>query len=134
MRLHYIGGLRAARGFLMSLGGYRMKRRVLSLGMTLALCLNLCPVWVLAAGETPDNSLCPHHPAHTEECGYIPSTPGRDCAHEHDDDCYTIVTDCAHEHTSECYSAPDYDPEVDEPDLCTHICTEDSGCVTPALT
>ncbi len=134
MRLHYIGGLRAARGFLMSLGGYRMKRRVLSLGMTLALCLNLCPVWVLAAGETPDNGLCPRHPAHTEECGYIPSTPGCDCAHEHDDDCYTIVTDCAHEHTSECYSAPDYDPEVDEPDLCTHICTEDSGCVTPALT
>lgn len=35
----------------MSLGGYHMKRRVLSLMVTLALCLNLCPVWVLAAGE-----------------------------------------------------------------------------------
>ena len=28
-----------------------MKRRVLSLMITLALCLNLCPVWVLAAGD-----------------------------------------------------------------------------------
>ena len=50
-----------------------MKRRVLSLMIALALCLNLCPMWAFAADEGTDSGLCPHHPAHTaEECGYDP--------------------------------------------------------------
>ena len=82
----YVGGLRAGSGFLINLGGYSMKRRVLSLMITLALCLNLCPVWVLAAGE---GGPCPHHPAHTDECGYVPPTLEQECIHNHDDSCYT---------------------------------------------
>lgn len=77
-----------------------MKRRVLSLMITLALCLNLCPVWVLAAGE---GGPCPHHPAHTDECGYVPPTLEQECIHNHDDSCYTTEIDCIHEHTAECY-------------------------------
>ena len=110
-----------------------MKRRVLSFIVTLALCLNLCPVWVLAADEEPGGGLCPHHPEHTEECGYVPSTLEQECTHTHEDGCYITETECIHEHTTECY--PDWDDgsEVEEPVLCTHVCTEDSGCVTQTL-
>ena len=110
-----------------------MKRRVLSLIITLTLCLNLCPVWVLAAGEGTGGGPCPHHPAHTDECGYVPSTAEQDCTHSHDDGCYATETDCIHEHTSECYPASEDASEAVEPVLCTHTCAEDSGCVTQAL-
>lgn len=110
-----------------------MKRRVLSLITALALCVSLCPVQVLAADGEAGGPPCTHHPEHTEECGYVPPTPGAECTHSHDDGCYTIETDCIHEHTAECYGNPDYDPETDQPDACTHICTEDSGCVTRTL-
>ncbi len=99
-----------------------MKRRVLSLITALALCLGLCPVQVWAADQETDNSLCPHHPAHTDICGYVPPTPEQECTHSHDDGCYTIQTDCVHMHTDEC-----------DPDSCAHSCTQDSGCVTRTL-
>ena len=63
-----------------------MKRRVLSFILILALCLNLCPVWVLAADAGTDNGLCPHHLAHTDECGYVSPTVEQGCAHTHDED------------------------------------------------
>ncbi len=110
-----------------------MKRRVLSLIITLTLCLNLCPVWVLAAGEGTGGGSCPHHPVHTDECGYVPSTAEQDCTHSHDDGCYATETECIHEHTSECYPASEDASEAVEPVLCTHTCAEDSGCVTQAL-
>ena len=110
-----------------------MKRRVLSFIVTLALCLNLCPVWVLAADEEPGGGLCPHHPEHTEECGYVPSTLEQECTHTHEDGCYITETECIHEHTTECYPDSDDGSEVEEPVLCTHVCTEDSGCVTQTL-
>lgn len=109
-----------------------MKRRVLSLITALALCLSLCPVRVWAGGGDT-GGLCPHHPSHTDECGYAPPARGRECAHKHDGGCYATETDCIHEHSAGCYSNSDYDPEVDEPDLCTHTCTQDSGCVTRTL-
>ncbi len=110
-----------------------MKRRVLSLIIALALCLNLCPMWAFAADDGTGGGLCPHHPAHTDECGYREPTLEQECTHIHDDGCYTTETDCIHAHTAECYSNPDYDPETDEPDACTHVCAEDSGCVTRTL-
>lgn len=108
-----------------------MKRRVVSLVITLAVCLNLCPVWVLAADE--DGGLCPHHSAHTAECGYVPPVLEQECTHNHDDGCYTTETNCVHEHTAECYPASDGAAETGEPALCTHTCTEDSGCITRTL-
>ena len=56
-----------------------MKRRVLSLIIALALCLNLCPIRALAAGEGTDGGLCLHHPLHTDECGYVPDNPDAPC-------------------------------------------------------
>ncbi len=106
-----------------------MKRRVLSFVIALALCLDLCPTWAWAAGSGADGGLCPHHPAHTDACGYREPSPKQECTHVHDDGCYSEETNCVHIHTAECGS----DPGTDEPDACTHICTEDSGCVTRAL-
>ena len=117
----------------MSLGGYSMKRRVLSLIIALALCLNLCPMWAFAADDGTGGGLCPHHPVHTDECGYREPALEQECTHVHDEGCDTTETDCIHAHTAECYSNPDYDPEADEPDACTHVCTEDGGCVTRTL-
>nr|WP_325305940.1 hypothetical protein [uncultured Oscillibacter sp.] len=83
-----------------------MKRRILSIITTLALCLSLCPTWAFATEADP--SLCKHHPAHTAECGYAAPTEGHDCGHEHTEDCYTTdeaggeVLDCQHVHDSEC--------------------------------
>ncbi len=109
-----------------------MKRRVLSSVLSLALCLNLCPVWVLAAGET-DGGMCPHHPAHTDDCGYAAPVLEQECTHDHDDSCYTAEMACIHEHTAECYPDLADASEAAEPDLCAHVCTEDGGCVTQTL-
>lgn len=43
-----------------------MKRRVLSFITTLALCLNLCPAWALAAEDTPDGAPSVHEELSTE--------------------------------------------------------------------
>lgn len=56
-----------------------MKRRALSFIITLALCLNLCPVWVLALDEGISGRLCLHHLEHTDECGYVSEEPGAPC-------------------------------------------------------
>ena len=110
-----------------------MKRRVLSFITVLALCLNLFPAGALAADEGTDDGLCPHHPAHTDACGYISPVSERECTHSHDDGCYTEETDCIHEHTAACYPGPDGASGTDEPALCAHVCTQDSGCVTRTL-
>lgn len=56
-----------------------MKRRVLSSIIALALCLNLFPVGAFAADTGTDDGLCPHHPAHTDACGYVAGEPGAPC-------------------------------------------------------
>lgn len=56
-----------------------MKRRVLSFIIALVLCLNLCPIRALAAGEGTNGGLCLHHPLHTAECGYVPDSPDAPC-------------------------------------------------------
>ena len=88
-----------------------MKRRVISLITALALCLSLCPARALAESAEPDTGLCSHHRVHTEECGYAPPAPGQDCAHEHDESCFTTETSCVHQHTEDC--APERDPDLD---------------------
>ena len=107
-----------------------MKRRVLSFTVALALCLNLFPVWAFAADEGTGDGLCPHHPAHTDACGYAPPILGQECAHLHTDGCYIAETNCIHVHTAQCYPNPDDASGTDEPVLCTHTCTQDSGCIT----
>ncbi len=110
-----------------------MKRRVQSFIITLALCLNLLPVEAFASGVGADGGLCPHHPAHTGECGYALPVLEQECTHSHSDGCYTAETNCIHEHTAACYPASDDVSGADEPALCVHICTQDSGCITQTL-
>ncbi len=99
------------------------------------------PAFVEAQTITTADGLCEHHTEHTEDCGYTVGTPETPCAHEHTEDCYTEVTECIHEHTPECYpeeteestsgdDAVPADTEGREPENCTHLCSEESGCIT----
>ena len=85
-----------------------MKRKILSIILSLSMVLSMLPVTAWA--EEPDN-LCPHHPEHTEECGYVLASEGAHCAHVHTEDCWTEVVDCVHVHDESCYSdAEDVEP------------------------
>ena len=60
-------------------------------------------------------------------------------SHEHTSECYTWTEQCTHEHTPECYpqdsvSGNEATPsEAEEPAWCTHVCSEESGCITKEL-
>lgn len=60
--------------------------------------------------------------------------------HQHTDSCYRIEEHCIHTHTEECYpteeafsdAASPSDPDR-EPTQCTHVCSEESGCIQKIL-
>lgn len=129
-----------------------MKKRIVSLTMVLALCLMLLPASAFAAEDSGaaigTGGLCAHHTEHDEACGYVEGSAESPCTHEHSEDCYTEVTSCTHEHTSDCYPASDSSipedgttssedesvlPEAAEPSLCSHVCSEESGCIKQEL-
>ena len=124
-----------------------MKKRLFAALLSVCLLFTLLPATAFAEGEadsgTPpvQSALCEHHPQHDESCGYTEGTEGSPCSHEHTEDCYTLVTECVHEHTAECYPAESVsentatpsEPEEAEPTACTHVCSEESGCITKAL-
>lgn len=80
-----------------------MKKRVWSIIIIFALCVNMIQFGVVAA-ESGDMKMCQHHSEHTEDCGYVKGTEGEPCTHEHTEECSRMVTQCVHEHTLECYS------------------------------
>ena len=107
-------------------------KRPLALLLSVAMMFSMSGTPVYAADmETGASAVCPHH-VHDETCGYSEGTP---CTHEHTDDCYTLVTQCVHEHTAECYSDGILPAEGEEKaaDACTHVCSEESGCITKEL-
>ena len=129
-----------------------MKKRVISLTMVLALCLMLLPVSAFAAEDSgaavETSGLCAHHTEHDEACGYVEGTGESPCTHQHSEECYHEVTSCTHEHTPDCYpaedssipedgttssedtEAPEATPsEPAEPTACSHVCSEESGCI-----
>lgn len=129
-----------------------MKKRIVSLTMVLALCLMLLPTSAFAAEDSGaaigTGGLCAHHTEHDDTCGYVEGIAESPCTHEHSEDCYTEVTSCTHEHTGECYPASDSSipedgttssedesvlPEAAEPSLCSHVCSEESGCIKQEL-
>lgn len=133
-----------------------MKKRIVSLPMVLALCLTLLPTSAFAAesnGETIDTSgLCEHHTVHDDTCGYVEGSAESPCTHEHGAEYYTTITSCIHEHTEDCYpvldsslpddvttssddeSVEDTTPsEAAEPTECSHVCSEESGCIKQEL-
>ena len=116
-----------------------IKKRIMPWLLSAALIAGTAGAPVYATGTEPlVGGLCEHHPEHTADCGYSEGTP---CTHEHNDDCYQKVENCVHEHTPECYpEAEDTDDEATpsnakaaEPTECTHVCGEDTGCITKAL-
>ena len=123
-----------------------MRKRILSLLLCVVMLFSICPQSALAVGNEQTggvtigtSGLCEHHPAHDDECGYTEGTAGTPCSHEHTDDCYTEVTDCVHEHTEDCYPQNSVSgnnatsSNADEPTECTHVCSEESGCITKEL-
>ena len=124
-----------------------MRKRLTAALLCLCLLFTLLPATAFAEGETGSgappvqSALCEHHPQHDESCGYTEGTAEIPCSHEHTEDCYTLVTSCVHEHGPECYPAESVsentatpsEPEEAEPTACTHVCSEESGCITKAL-
>lgn len=125
----------------------RKWKRTLSVLLSIAMLFSMTGMNTVFATEgSPTmvaSGLCEHHTEHSEEvCGYTEGTPEVPCAHEHMDECYKEVTECVHEHTDNCYSAEDSVSDNDatpsdatpkEPTECTHVCSEESGCVTKEL-
>lgn len=134
----------------------RRKKRIISLTMVLALCLTLFPTSALAAEDSGaaivTGGLCAHHTEHDEACGYVEGTEESPCTHQHSEECYHEVTSCTHEHTPDCYpaedssipedgmtssedtEAPEATPsEPAEPTACSHVCSEESGCIKQEL-
>ena len=111
--------------------GHKLKctKRLLSLALSIVMVLSLLPAASFAAES---DGLCEHHPKHTADCGYAAAVEGKDCTHVCGDECYTVATDCGHTHDAGCYSDGELQAEGEEKtaDACTHVCTEESGCVT----
>ncbi len=120
----------------------KFSKRLLTflLAVTMTITMSYNPVYAQEALQT---GLCEHHTAHTADCGYTEGTAGSACSHEHTADCYTTEKNCSHEHTGDCYSqAENSNPDDTEtpsgsegqaPDACTHVCSEETGCITEQL-
>lgn len=127
------------------------RKRVLSGILAVLMVLGCAPVPALAADT---DGLCPHHPQHTEECGYRAAVVGKTCGHEHTDTCYAPVTQCVHVHGDcgyvaavggrGCECQPDENGQIVHEEgcgfveavegvPCDHVCSEESGCITMAL-
>ena len=102
------------------------KKRFLSLLLCVAMLFSFCPRTAFAESDKA-NGLCEHHTRHTADCGYSEGSEGTPCGHEHTEDCYTLVTECVHEHGPECC------PAEQETSVCTHVCSEESGCIAKEL-
>ena len=93
------------------------------LSMSMLLTLLSVPVW---AAETVETG-----------AGYEQK---QEQIHEHTEDCYTLTENCVHEHTLECYpqttgtgtvSGNNITETVEtQPTACTHVCSEENGCIT----
>ena len=94
------------------------KKRLLCGILACMLVLEYIPVPIFASEA---DGLCPHHTSHTPECGYLAAVEGHECGHVHTEECYQYVTDCVHEHDDTCGDAEG---------TCSHVCSEETGCVT----
>ncbi len=97
-------------------------------------------LWVQPA-FAQEGGLCQHHREHTKECGYREGKPGHACSHEHQPDCYTLVTRCVHRHDQDCYPQEDLwgsvatpsNSKKRRPENCSHVCSQESGCIREVL-
>ncbi len=119
-----------------------MKKRLFAAFVSLCMIVPMLPTMAFAEAGAQDSGivtsasgLCEHHTQHDSACGYTEGTAEIPCSHEHTEDCYTLVTECVHEHTAECYSDGilPVDGEEKTADSCSHVCSEESGCITKTL-
>ena len=119
-----------------------MKKRLFAAFVSLCMIVSMLPTMAFAEAGAQDSGivtsasgLCEHHTQHDSACGYTEGTAEIPCSHEHTEDCYTLVTECVHEHTAECYSDGilPMDGEEKTADSCSHVCSEESGCITKTL-
>ena len=99
------------------------------------MAFSACPLTAFADDSVYTGGLCEHHTEHNEECGYTEAVEESPCTHEHTEECYRLVTDCVHEHTEECYSDGilPTEGEEKEADTCSHVCSEENGCIVKEL-
>ena len=108
-----------------------MRKRIFAAFICLCMIMSLVPSVAFADGTNGTvytGGLCEHHNEHNDTCGYSEGTAEVPCNHEHTEECYKQVTNCIHEHTEECYSNGST-----VPDLCSHVCSEETGCIVKEL-
>ena len=119
-----------------------MRKRLFAVFVSLCMIVSLLPTMAFAESGVQDSSmmtgtsgLCEHHAQHDESCGYTEGTAEIPCSHAHTEECYTLVTKCVHTHTADCYSDGilPVDGEEKTADSCSHVCSEESGCITKTL-
>lgn len=98
-------------------------KRALSTLLVFSLISSNLPVPSNAQDET---GLCEHHPVHIG-CGFVQGSAGSPCSHEHSQQCYITSTNCIHTHGDCGYL------EETENSICSHGCTEESGCISRTL-
>ena len=74
--------------------------------------------------QEPDSSLCAHHTAHDDSCGYKEGEEGSPCIHVCSTESGCVVVKCIHTHNDSCGYI-----EGNE-DSCNHVCSEETGCIT----
>lgn len=121
--------------------GRGMLCRAVSILLSAAMVFTVLPPAGRAVYASKEQTgLCRHHAEHTEECGYAEA--GK-CTHEHTDKCYRTVTECVDTHAKE--RLPESGEAKEsvsgnktvsagaEPESGSHICSEESGCITKIL-
>ena len=119
-----------------------MRKRLFAVFVSLCMIVSLLPTMAFAevgvqdSGTTIGTSgLCEHHAQHDESCGYTEGIAEIPCSHAHTEECYQLITNCVHKHTADCYSDGilPVDGEEKTADGCSHVCSEDSGCITKTV-
>lgn len=105
----------------------RAWKRLVATLLALVLTLGCLPTLALAEEDT---NLCPHHPAHTPDCGYVEAVEGHACTHVCTETCTKeTVTACVHEHSAE--AGCTY-VEAVEAKTCGHVCGDGECGYQPA--
>ena len=116
--------------------------RVLGIFLSAVMVFNMLPAGGISVYASEEKAgFCEHHTEHTADCGYQEAQPRADCTHEHTEDCYKIVENCIHEHMESCYpeeisgeeKASSSDAEEKQPTECSHLCSEENGCIIKEL-
>lgn len=117
-------------------------KRIYGILLCMSMLLTLLTVPVLASEPVKTGEGCEQKQVqeHAQEQKQIQEQEeGQEQTHEHTESCYTRTKNCVPVHTSECYPQEsvseneDTSSKASEPIECTHVCSEESGCITKEL-